>query len=199
MTQLSLRPGQTLVDEGSDETHVFSVVSGCLKCYKLMPDGRRQVTGFLFAGDFLGLTKSSTYTASVEAIDDVKLCRMARRKLIDLSSDIPNLDHRLHEMTSEALADVQDQLLMLGRKTAQERVATFLLTLSRRARQRCMPANPVDLPMSRDDIGDFLGLTTETVSRTFSRLRKDGIIGPDKDRKVEILRADELAEIAEGL
>lgn len=198
MATVTLSPGDPLVDEGEPEKHVYSVTSGSLKCFKLLPDGRRQIMGFLFPGDFLGLTKSDNYTTSVEAISTSTLCKMQRKELEKFSGQISNLDRRLHEMASEALAEVQDQLLMLGRKTAEERVATFLLSLSRRAGERGEPANPVSIPMSRDDIGDFLGLTTETVSRTFSRLRKHDLVGPDKDRQTTILDFDKLMEIAEG-
>jgi len=198
MATLTLSPGSPLVDEGEPEKHVFSITAGCLKCYKLLPDGRRQITGFLFPGDFLGLARSETYTSSVEAVVTSSLCRMERRDLEHLSNSIPNLSRRLHELASEALADLQGQILLLGRKTAQERVATFLLMLSQRAGERGLATNPVDVPMSRDDIGDFLGLTTETVSRTFSRLRKAGLIGSDRDKKVSILDEEGLNEIAEG-
>lgn len=198
MKTISLMPGDHLVDEGEPETHIFSVTSGCLKCFKLLPDGRRQIIGFLFPGDFLGLARATMNPSSVEAVTHASLCRMERRELEKLAHSIPNLDRRLHEMASEALAEVQGQLLLLGRKTAHERVATFLLMLSRRAGERGVPTNPVDVPMSRDDIGDFLGLTTETVSRTFSRLRKDGLIGGDRDRKIDILDETGLSDIAEG-
>ncbi|MGJ3258159.1 MAG: Crp/Fnr family transcriptional regulator [Rhodospirillales bacterium] len=198
MKNISLDAGDHLVDEGEVEQHVFSVTSGCLKSYKLLPDGRRQIVGFVFPGDFLGLAKSEQYPSSVEAVTAASLCRMERRELKKMEDSIPNLDRRLHDMASEALAEVQGQLLLLGRKTAQERVATFLLMLSRRAAERGMAANPIDVPMSRDDIGDFLGLTTETVSRTFSRLRKDGLIGGDKDRKIQILDNEGLSDIADG-
>lgn len=198
MKHISLEAGDHLVDEGESETHVFSVTAGCLKCFKLLPDGRRQVVGFVFPGDFLGLAKADAYTSSVEAVTTATLCRMDRRELEKMSTSIPNLDKRLHEMASEALAELQGQLLLLGRKTAHERVATFLTMLSRRAEERGLPGNPVDVPMSRDDIGDFLGLTTETVSRTFSRLRKDGLIGGDKDRRIEILDEEGLSDIADG-
>lgn len=198
MKNISLNAGDHLVDEGETEHHVFSVTAGCLKSYKLLPDGRRQIVGFVFPGDFLGLAKADQYPSSVEAVTAASLCRMERRELIKMSESIPNLDRRLHDMASEALAEVQGQLVLLGRKTAQERVATFLLMLSRRAVERGMSANPVDVPMSRDDIGDFLGLTTETVSRTFSRLRKDSLIGGDKDRKIRILDEEGLSDIADG-
>lgn len=198
MAPISLPAGAPLIDEGEDDKSIFSVTSGSLKCFKLLPDGRRQVTGFMFPGDFIGLAKSDTYINSVETITHATLCRMSRKELNQYADCISNLDRRLHEMASEALADVQDQILMLGRKTSEERVATFLLSLSRRAGERGGPTNPVDVPMSRDDIGDFLGLTTETVSRTFSRLRKRELIGQDKERRTEILDFKILREISEG-
>lgn len=198
MATTSLTPGMHLIDEGEPEKYVFSVSTGCLKCFKLLPDGRRQITGFLFPGDFLGLARSETYPSSVEAVTHSSLCRMERSELEKFAETIPNLSRRLHELASEALAEVQGQIVLLGRKTAQERLATFLLTLSRRAGERGGATNPVDVPMSRDDIGDFLGLTTETVSRTFSRLRKEGLIGMDKDKRIEILDFEGLSDIAEG-
>ncbi len=198
MVTTTLTPGMHLIDEGEPEKYVFSISTGCLKCFKLLPDGRRQITGFLFPGDFLGLARSETYTSSVEAVTPATLCRMERSELKKFAETIPNLNRRLHELASEALAEVQGQIVLLGRKTAQERLATFLLTLSRRAGERGNATNPVDVPMSRDDIGDFLGLTTETVSRTFSRLRKEGLIGMDKDKRIEILDFEGLSDIAEG-
>jgi len=198
MKHITLQTGDHLVDEGEPEKHIFSVTDGCLKCFKLLPDGRRQIIGFLFAGDFLGLARADTSPSSVEAVTQATLCRMERREMENIAASLPNLERRLHDMASEALAEVQGQLLLLGRKTAHERVATFLLMLARRAGERGASTNPVDVPMSRDDIGDFLGLTTETVSRTFSRLRKDGLIGGDRDRKIEILDETGLGEIAEG-
>ena len=197
--RIYLDTGVPLVDEGETERNVYSVTQGCLKSYKLLADGRRQITGFLFPGDFLGLTRSDTYTATVEAVTPATLCRLERKELDQLSRAIPNLDRRLHELASETLAELQDHLLLLGRKTAQERVASFLLTLSRRAVERGSPANPVDVSMSRDDIADFLGLTTETVSRTMTRLRSQNLIVTGKDKTIDIVDADALAKVAEGL
>lgn len=198
MSDVRLQTGDTLINEGDAEKYIFSVLSGCLKCYKLMPDGRRQITGFLFPGDFLGLGKSELNSFSAEAIGDVGLCRMERSRLTSLSTEIPNLRHRLFDLAAEALTELQDHILLLGRKTAQERVATFLLTLSKRAHLRGDIANPVEIPMGRDDIGDYLGLTTETVSRTFSRLRKAGVIGTDRDKRIQLLNMEELELLAEG-
>ncbi len=190
--------GDSLLDEGEPEKHVLSVLDGCLKIYKLLPDGRRQITSFLFPGDFLGLQRSSTYIFSAEAVTTSTVCRMNRSDLNRLTAETPNLERRLFDFAAKALTDVHEQLLLLGRKTAHERLASFLLMLSVRAGERGQQTNPVNVPMSRDDIGDYLGLTTETVSRTFSRLRKSGLISQDKDRKIHIYDVDRLREVAEG-
>ena len=190
--------GESVVDEGQPEQHVFSVVKGCLKIYKLLPDGRRQITSFLFPGDFLGLQRSENYVFSAEAVSETTICRMDRKDLDILSSEIPNLEQRLFEFASRALTDVHEQLLLLGRKTAQERLASFLIMLSKKAEERGLPENPIAVPMSRDDIGDYLGLTTETVSRSFSRLRKANLISQDKDKKVSLLDITRLRELSEG-
>ena len=184
--------------EGDIDRLVFTVTSGCLKSYKQLSDGRRQITGFYFPGDFIGLMQSDTYLADVEAVTDSGVCQMQRSDLNILSKDIPNIEHRLYDLTSGALAKLQGQIILLGRKNARERVTTFLLTLSKRAFERGVISNPVSLPMNREDIADFLGITTETVSRTFSALRKLNIIGPDVDRTVKILDRKELERIAEG-
>lgn len=193
-----LPEGGILVRDGDVEDFVFSVTSGCLKSFKQLPDGRRQVTGFYFPGDFVGLAGSDVYLADIEAVSDAGLCRMERKSLNALSREIPNLERRLHELASEALAELQGQIVLLGRKTAQERVATFLLMLSKRSFEREVTANPVNIPMIREDIADFLGLTTETVSRTFSTLRKLRLIGPDVDKTVELLDRNGLQRVAEG-
>lgn len=193
-----LAEGGRLVYEGDIDRLVFTVTSGCLKSYKQLADGRRQITGFYFPGDFIGLGRSDTYLADVEAVTDSGVCQMQRSDLKILSGNIPNIEHRLYDLASDAFNKLQGQIVLLGRKNARERVATFILKLSTRAYERGAISNPVSLPMNREDIADFLGITTETVSRTFSALRKQNIIGPDIDRAVKILDRDGLERIAEG-
>jgi CRP/FNR family transcriptional regulator len=195
---LDLSAGDALFDEGEPASNVYNLTSGTIKLYKLMPDGRRQVTGFLYAGDFLGLADSEDYIYSAEAVTSVSLCRFAKTDLNSLMTEMPLLERRLLGMARYELAEAQDQILLLGRKTAKERIASFLLMLSDRAVRRGQPVNPVSIPMSRNDIGDYLGLTTETVSRTFTRLRSSGTISMESDRKVNIIDRDTLSEIAEG-
>lgn len=193
-----LSAGQSLFDEGEPANYVYNLTSGCLKLYKLLPDGRRQVTGFLFSGDFVGLANSDEYIYSAEAVNRVALCRFEKPKLDNLMTAHPSLEKRLLTMARFELAEAQEQILMLGRKTAKERIASFILMLSERANRRGEPGNPVEFPMSRNDIGDYLGLTTETVSRTLTRLRKSETISMDSDRSIVINDRDALSDIAEG-
>jgi CRP/FNR family transcriptional regulator len=174
------------------------MVEGAVKLYKLLPDGRRQITGFLFPGDFLGVALNQTYAYSAEAMTDVRLCRFPRQRMEGLLRDLPKLEHRLLERAGNELVAAQEQMLLLGRKTARERLASFLLSLSARAAKRGQPASPLNLPMSRADIADFLGLTTETVSRTFTQFKKAGVIGLPGQSLVELLQPDALAALAEG-
>lgn len=195
---VELGPGDPLFDEGEPATNVYNVTAGTMKVYKLLADGRRQVTGFLFPGDFLGLANNDTYAYSAEAVTHSTLCRFPRRKLEGLLEQYPKMEKRLLGIASHELAVAQEQMMVLGRKTAKEKVTTFLLALSHRAEDRGQTGNPVVLAMSRADIGDYLGLTTETVSRTFTHLRGNGLIVLHPGGKVELLDRPSLEAIADG-
>jgi CRP/FNR family transcriptional regulator len=184
-SSISVRPHHSFVTEGDPADYLFNLTDGAVKLYKLLPDGRQQITGFLFPGDFLGLPASGRYAYSAEAITDVTFCRFDRKKLDQLLEDFPRMERRLLGIASNELAAAQDQMLLLGRKTAREKVASFLLMLARRGGQPGTPAAPLLLPMTRTDIADYLGLTIETVSRTLTRFRKEGLIAlPALDRIV---------------
>lgn len=198
VSSLELSPGDPLFDEGEPAEHVFNVTAGAVKIYKLLADGRRQMTGFLFPGDFLGLANDATYAYSAETVTYTTLCRFPRRKLERLLERFPRMERRLLGMASHELAVAQEQMLLLGRKTAREKIATFLLMLSKRAAQRGQKDNPISVPMSRNDIGDYLGLTTETVSRTFTQLKQSGCITLLPGGKVDLADRSGLQEIAEG-
>jgi CRP/FNR family transcriptional regulator len=198
VTSVELGPGDPLFNEEEKADHVFNVTAGTMKIYKLLPDGRRQVTGFLFPGDFLGLANDETYAYSAEAVSPATLCRFPRRKLEAMLERFPKMERRLLGLASHELAAAQEQMLLLGRKTAREKIASFLLLLSTRAKRRGQKGNPVSVLMSRTDIGDYLGLTTETVSRTFTQLKGNGTIMLLSGGKVEIADLDALHELAEG-
>ncbi len=196
--EIEVLPRETIFREGDAADHCFNVTSGAAKLYKLLADGRRQITGFLFEGDFLGLAFKEIHSFTAEAVTACTICRFSHKKLEALLNQYPKLEKRLLREAMEELAAVQDQMLMLGRKTAMEKVASFLLMLSRRAEKRGRLANPVAVPMNRSDIADYLGLTIETVSRTITELKKEGIISITGLSHVEIVNANQIEEIAEG-
>jgi CRP/FNR family transcriptional regulator len=197
-TVVTYAPMAPLFEEGAQAQHVSNVIEGTVTLYKLLPDGRRQILGFLFPGDFVGLALDPTYGCSAEATTVVRMCRFPRERLEKMFKDLPALEHRLLEIAGNEIKAAQEQMLLLGRKTARERLASFLLTLSRRAAARGRAASPVDLPMRRSDIGDYLGLTIETVSRTFTQFKKAGLIGLPNQSQVALLQREILETIAEG-
>jgi CRP/FNR family transcriptional regulator len=198
MRTINVEPHCSIFDEADPAEYVFNITAGAVKAYKLLGDGRRQITGFLFAGDFLGLIQNEAYCYSAEALLPTKLCRFPRRKLEALLVEIPHLEQRLLAMASHELAATQDQMVLLGRKSARERVVSFILMLSDSATRHGRSDDPVFLPMSRSDIADYLGLTTETVSRTFTSLKKQGLIELLDEKQVRLSRMSALREIAEG-
>ena len=154
---------QTIFAEGEGADALFNVTAGTVKLYELLPDGRRQITGFLVTGDFLGLAMNENYAYSAETVTPTSLCQFPRRKMEALLDEFPKMQRRLFSMASNELAAAQDQMLLLGRKTAREKICSFLLMLAQRQSRRGHKDNPVYVPMSRADIADYLGLTTETV------------------------------------
>jgi CRP/FNR family transcriptional regulator len=163
----------------------------------MLADGRRQVTGFLFPSDFLGLALRERYAYTAEALEQVKVCRYPKVKLEALLDRFPAMERRLLAVASNELAAAQDQMLLLGRKSAVERVASLLLILLRRSQLK-RPTQALALPMNRTDIGDYLGLTIETVSRVLARLRRDGLIRFMTPQQIEIRDAARLAQAAGG-
>lgn len=192
-------PHHTIFSEGDEAADLFNVTGGTVMLYKLLADGRRQITGFLFGGDFMGLSVGGTYAYSAEAITPVSICRFPRKRMEQVLDDFPKMQRRLFNMASNELASAQDQMLLLGRKTAREKLASFLLNLSRRAVRRGQPDNPITVSMGRADIGDYLGLTTETVSRTITQFKTAAIIRLMDGHKIHIADRGALEDMAEGL
>lgn len=198
MRRASFTPGAPIFDEGEPAAHRFNVISGSVKIYKLMSDGRRQIVGFLFPGDFLGLALADVYAYSAEAITGTELCRFPRKGLESLLNRLPALERRFLGVAMNELATAQDQMLLLGRKSAKEKVASFLLMLSKRAGERGQAKNPIFMPMTRSDLGDYLGLTMETVSRTISQLKAARLISLQAGHKLRLEDPDALQDMAEG-
>lgn len=196
MTSRKLDANETLVEEGEKKQRVFSLTSGMLRIYTSLPDGRRQISGFLFPGDYLGLADDETYSQSAEAVVPSVLCAFSAKEMEDLMERFPRLKEKLHQMTRAALRTARDNQLVLGRLAPVEKLASFLLVLSTRAEKRGEPPNPVRLAMNRTDIADYLGLTIETVSRSFTKLKTQGLIRLPDANTVEILSRRALASVA---
>jgi CRP/FNR family transcriptional regulator len=190
--------GHCFIDEGEPARCFFNITAGTAKLFKLLPDGRRQITGFVGPGHFLGLAVSDTYAFSAEAIERVRFCRFQRGKLRALLDDFPEMEKRLLEVASNELVAAQEQMLLLGRKTARERLASFLLMRSNQGMPPGHSHQRFSLPMTRHDIADYLGLTIETVSRTLTRLRAEGLIEIASQSEVLICRPAALEGLAGG-
>lgn len=193
---VTFRPDDVLVREGDPAGDLYNITSGAVRVFRLLADGRRQIVGFLFPGDFLGGLTGQDYMASAEALGPVTACRFDREDYRRLMRDQPRLETALLDRTCNELLAAQDQMLLLGRKTALERLASFLTDLSRRAKRRGDPEALLDLPMTRGEIADYLGLTTETVSRGMSKLKARGLVSLPSLHSVELRRPHALAELA---
>ena len=195
---VTLKTGAVLTREGDPAPHVFSISSGSLRVYKLLPDGRRQITGFLFAGDFLGLAVGDDYVFSAEAMEPSTVCRFRKGPFRALVEQSPPLEHMLLHRTMHELAAAQNQMLLLGRKTAIERMASFLLDLPGHDPARPSTPGHVRLPMKRAEIADYLGLTIETVSRVLTRMKLQGLISTPSPSDLVVERPDRLRQYALG-
>ncbi len=184
--------GKTLIEEGDTATHYYDLSHGNIRIFKSLADGRRQITGFMGTGHFLGLAVSGNYAFSAEAITDTQLCRFDRAALLKVFTRFPVLERTLLNVATHEMVNAHEQMLLLGRKTALERVVSFLTSWADQngSRQNTQHENMIiELPMNRVDLADYLGLTTETVSRSFSQLKRDGVIDFEDPRSVTLLRA----------
>jgi CRP/FNR family transcriptional regulator len=190
--------GRTLFNEGDDAANVYEIVRGMVRLYRVLPDGRRQIMGFLSDGDLVGVAVAGRYVYSAETITAVSARFYARAKFDRMVDEVPGFARRLLMLASDELRAAQEQMLLLGRKSASEKVATFLLALAARQADDRSACDEVVLPMTRTDIADYLGLTIETVSRALRRLKCEGVIALLSTSRVEILDAGRLEEIAAG-
>lgn len=187
--------GDVLFSEGDEAECVYEVLSGMVRLYKLLPDGRRQITGFLSRGHLMGLAPEGACVFTAEAITDVTLSCYRRPNFERLIDQTPGFARRLLEVASHELIAAQDQMLLLGRKTAAEKVASFLLLMAARHRGK---GDGMDIPMTRGDMADYLGLTIETVSRTLTRMRQEGYIAIPTPARIEISDRCRLEQLAAG-
>ncbi len=194
----SFVPREIIVCEGDSSDSVFEVVEGVVKLYKLTPDGRRQVTGFVYPGQLFGLSQQGACIYTAEAITRVAVVLYPRTKLDHLAARVPGLAQRLLSLATRELITAQDQMLLLGRKTAVEKIASFLVAQAADAVARGGDGGSIYLPMTRADIGDYLGLTTETVSRVFKPLKEHGIVSLRQQKYVVIHDHAKLIDLANG-
>jgi CRP-like cAMP-binding protein len=190
---MSIRREREIHCQGDQAVSCYRILSGCVRLVKLMEDGRRQVGEFLMAGDLLGFDALDTHDFAAEAVTDVVLRRYPRRMVDALAESNVALARRLRDLTSVSLRTAHLRLLLLGRKTASERIASFLLEMAERLPQ--IHVRVLDLPMSRTDMADHLGLTIETVCRILAHLRRDGTITIERNR-IEIHNAVDLQQMA---
>ena len=171
---------EEIFGEGEAADYVYQVVSGAVRTHRILRDGRRQIDEFHFAGDYFGLELCETHRVSAEALCDASVRLIRRGALSDLAARRGDAARAILRLTAEGLQRSQDHVLMLGRRSAIERVAGLLLDIAERT--HCQAE--LDVPMSRQDMADYLGLTIETVSRTLTSLQDEGLIALPSVRHV---------------
>ena len=195
-----VKPGTELIIAAEPITSYANVLSGIVKLSRLLEDGRQQNVGLQYAPDFLGrpLRKESLVTA--EAATDVKICSFPRSALERIMAESPELEHKLLEQSLTELDEAREWMVTLGRKTAQEKIASFLSMIAVHLDPEVDldgdPEMTFDLPLTRADIADFLGLTIETVSRQLTKLRKTGVISIENNRNITIPSLNRLNQVA---
>jgi CRP/FNR family transcriptional regulator len=193
--------GQTVVWEGDESLIVGNVIEGVLKISMSMSDGREQIVGVVFPSDFIGRPFGGDSSYSVTALTDAELCVFTRSAFDNFARAHPELEHKLLRRTLEELDRAREWMLLLGKKSAGERVATLLLEMSTRLGEQGCHAelgvlNRFDLPLDRQQIGDLLGMTIETVSRQLTKLKEQGLIGLPDRKHVVINDRPRLSELA---
>lgn len=175
---LPLQKGEQLFRSGDRFTSIYAVRSGCFKCTRTTQEGEEQITGFFLPGEIFGLDglNSNQYLSTATALETAAICEIPFDKLESLSREVPSLQRHFFQLMSREINADQELISLLSKNTAEERVAAMLLSLSARYKRQRLSATQFIMPMSRMDVGNYLGLTIETVSRTFSLLKKRGLI-----------------------
>ena len=195
-TPVLIPQNQTIFSQGERVDHAYKIVSGVVRLCKHLSDGRRQIAQFLFPGDYFSFVTIGDHGFSAEAVVDVSLLSFPQDRMERLCRDNPALRSRLFQMLSQRVCDIQNHLTVVGRQTAKERVAAFLLLLAERSGSGGVS---ITVPMNRHDIADYLSLTMETVSRTLSRLKAARMIAIPHLHQVELRNIDALRALAHGM
>lgn len=193
-----LQKGQHLYRESDLFNSVFAVRAGTLKAYKTTDDGREQVTGFYFPGEILGMDgiSNNAHASSAKALETAAVCEIPFSALAKLSASMPQLQRHFFQLMSREITEDQQLIILLSKSSADARVAALILNISARNARRQLSPSEFRLSMSRVDIGNYLGLTVETVSRVFSRLQKLALLRVE-NKEIEILDLDALKKIAD--
>lgn len=198
-TRRVIEPGTALMSDGNEVTTYSNLLSGVVKLTKILSDGRQQIVGLQFAPDFVGRPFKRENSLDAQAATTVSLCSFPKSTIDRLIKDSPELEHRLYQQVLNELDEARNWMLTLGRKTAAEKVASFLYYVASHIDPEQMrDSGPVEfeLPLTRAEIGDFLGLTIETVSRQFTKLRKDGVIEIAHNRTITVHSLDQIKRYA---
>ena len=188
--------GEGVFWEGDPASDIFQIVEGCLRLYRILPDGRRAIMGFRFSGETLGLSCEDTYCYTAEAVTPVRLRRLSRARLRAMSDEVRQLQSLLLEKVFEEIRDARQHIIVLGQLGAEERTAHFLVSAARRTGADRRRPVTIELPMTRQDIADYLGLTIETVCRVLSKLKRDGLIALEGRHRIVLLRMTDLQHLA---
>jgi CRP/FNR family transcriptional regulator len=184
--------------EGDVVNQIHRIEVGAVSLYRLLPDGRRQILGFAYPGDIIGLGIQREYIMNAQALKPTKLRSMSLAALHRIAAQDPELSFTLYQTVANELTATRDLLMTTGHRSACERVAAFLLTLSQRNGRKGEAAHVIDLPMTRLDIADFLGLTVETVSRTITKMKTRGLIDLPQCARIHLRDIGALRALAEG-
>ncbi len=198
-TRRAVARGDALFRAGEDFTSLYAVRAGFFKTCVSSEDGRDQVTGFQMAGELLGLDGIGTdhHTCDAIALEDSSVCVIPYQQLEELSRELSDLQRHFHKIMSREIVRDHGVMLLLGSMRAEERLAAFMLNLTQRLRTRGFSASSLVLRMTREEIGSYLGLKLETVSRAFSKFQDDGVLEV-KQRQIRVLNADALQALVNG-
>lgn len=188
--------GESVFDQSAPFRSCFAVKSGSLKTSIITENGEEQVTGFFMPGELVGLDSMSgeAYACTARALERTTVCEFPMDKLEELTIKLPELQHHMYHLMSQEIQNSHQLAMLLSKNTAEERIASLLLSLSSRFRRRRLSGTNFSLPMPRNDIANFLGLAVETVSRVFTRFQNQGIIRA-RGREVELLDMDALQAV----
>jgi len=194
-----LHRGDLLFRSGDRFRSLYVVKTGSLKSFAPSPDGGEQVLGFHLPGEVIGLDAIDrrTHSCYAKVLETSSICEIPFQRLEELTAIIPGLQHQLYRLLSKEIGHDTDMLL-LGRKSAEERLAAFLLNMSKRLQRRGLSPTDFHLSMSRHEIGSYLGLAVETVSRIFTRFQDDRLLGVER-KHIELFDLDALEALVEGM